>query len=80
MRVGVVSFWFRIFIFVLADGIRDPLADVPSLRPAEVALVNSTELYQGSSRGAEMATIGGISVLILALDVFHSLSVPENLG
>ncbi|PYK18398.1 MAG: hypothetical protein DME56_13505 [Verrucomicrobia bacterium] len=32
MRVGVVSFWFRIFIFVLADGIRDRLAHVPSLR------------------------------------------------
>jgi len=32
MRVGVVSFWFRIFIFVLADDIRDPLAHVPSLR------------------------------------------------
>jgi hypothetical protein len=52
MRVGVVSFWFRIFIFVLADGIRDRLAHVPSLRPAEVALVNSTELYNGSSQGA----------------------------
>jgi|SRR5882724_12342658 len=35
MRVGVVSFWFRIFIFVLADGIRDRLAHVPSLRTRE---------------------------------------------